>query len=316
MTNKIRLGLIGVGKWGMNYVKTIENIEEAELKIIACKNIQNKPYLANNYKVIDNWHEITQSKEIDGIIIATPPKTHFEIATEAINNRKPIVIEKPLTLNLKNANSILSVALEKQVSVKVNHIYLYHPSYRFLKSLIRDKFNFNSIYSLAGNWGPFRNDVSPLWDWAPHDLAMCLDLMQEIPLEIDAKLTKEIFDPNKNMFNICINLRFRNNKYAELNFGNIIESKKRVFKINYDNKSYLFDPFNFRFIQQEINFQLTEIKPIKSINSCGFFDSPLKVLIYDFIKVIKKSKFDIYDLKLGKEVIKLIEIAESKLDKK
>jgi len=316
MTNKIRLGLIGVGKWGMNYVKTIKNIEDAELKIIACKDIKNKSHLTSNYKVIDNWHEITQSKDIDGIIIATPPETHFEIASEAINNRKPIVIEKPLSLNLKNANSILSAALEKQVSVKVNHIYLYHPSFRFLKKHIRDRFDFNSIYSLAGNWGPFRTDVSPLWDWAPHDIAMCLDLMKEIPLEVDAKLTKEIFDPNKSMLNICTNLRFSNNKYAELNFGNIMESKKRVFKINYDNKSYIFDPFNFKFIQQEINSKLEEIKPIKRINSCSFFDSPLKVLIDDFIKVIKKSKFDIYDLKLGKEVIKLIEIVESKLDKK
>ena len=42
MTNKIRLGLIGVGQWGMNYVKTIENIEEAELKIIDCKDKKNK----------------------------------------------------------------------------------------------------------------------------------------------------------------------------------------------------------------------------------------------------------------------------------
>ena len=41
MTNKIRLGLIGVGKWGMNYVKTIKNIEDAELKIIACKERKN-----------------------------------------------------------------------------------------------------------------------------------------------------------------------------------------------------------------------------------------------------------------------------------
>ena len=47
----------------------------------------------------------------------------------------------------------------------MNHVYLYHPMYRFLKEIIDDKTKINSIYSNSGNNGPFRKDISPLWDW-------------------------------------------------------------------------------------------------------------------------------------------------------
>ena len=71
------LGLIGAGKWGLNYVKTIQNIDESILKKIACKNLKNKSKLIHKYDVSNNWHDVTSSSDIQGVIIATPPKNHF-----------------------------------------------------------------------------------------------------------------------------------------------------------------------------------------------------------------------------------------------
>ena len=95
----IRLGLIGIGRWGANYIKTIEDVDCAELKIIACKSLIKERFLSDNYLLTDNWKDVTNSKEVDGIIIATPPKMHYEIAKSSINSKKPVIIEKPVTLN-------------------------------------------------------------------------------------------------------------------------------------------------------------------------------------------------------------------------
>ena len=74
---------------------------------------------------------------------------------------------------------LFNLALINRVNVKVNHVYLYHPMYRFLKEIVKDKNKINSIYSFSGDNGPFRKDISPLWDWGPHDIAMCLDIFGE-----------------------------------------------------------------------------------------------------------------------------------------
>ena len=79
-----------------------------------------------DYEITNNWHEIILSPVIDGIIIASPPETHYEIAAESIRNSKPVIIEKPLTLNLKEAKLLLELQEKYQTIVKVNHVYLYH----------------------------------------------------------------------------------------------------------------------------------------------------------------------------------------------
>ena len=73
MNRPIRLGLIGVGAWGINYVKTVENIHGMEIDLIACKNLNNKSYLQDIYRVVDCWQEVITCPRIDGIIIASPP---------------------------------------------------------------------------------------------------------------------------------------------------------------------------------------------------------------------------------------------------
>ena len=88
MIPKIRLGLVGAGVWGRNYIKTIEQIEGVVLEKIVCKNPQNKKVLSQKYEVTDDWLGLSKSKIIDGAIIATPPSTHFDIAVEFIKNKK------------------------------------------------------------------------------------------------------------------------------------------------------------------------------------------------------------------------------------
>ena len=315
MNRPIRLGLIGVGAWGSNYVKTVENIHGMEIDLIACKNPNNKSYLQDIYRVVDCWQEVITCPRIDGIIIASPPSTHYEIAAEAIKNKKQLIIEKPITLSSYEAKILLELSVENKVNVKVNHIYLYHPMYIFLKEYIQQKKDLNSIITLSGNFGPFREDVSPLWDWAPHDLAMCLDLMGEIPSKIEAKYNKLEFTSKQNKSNIFTKLSFSNNKYAMLEFGNLMKSKKRFMKLNFANGSYIFDPIRYKHIQKENNFQLEEIEQKKITEDVSFEDSPLEVLLKDFMKDIKINRFKMDDLKLSISVIKTIEQIDMILEK-
>ncbi len=114
-SEQIRLGLIGVGKWGFNYLKTIQNIKGARITLIACRDINKNRVLSNKYELTTDWNEILNSPQIDGVIIATPPKTHYQIAKEAIKKNKPIIIEKPMTLNIEDSKNLLFEASKKKL---------------------------------------------------------------------------------------------------------------------------------------------------------------------------------------------------------
>ena len=254
MPTKVRLGLIGAGKWGVNYIKTIELMKGIELRIIACKNsISRKKALFPNYKFTNSWKEVVESNEIDAIIIATSPILHYEIAASCIKNRKPILVEKPLTLCVDNAESLIYLAEKNKINVKVNHIYLYHPAFRLLKKSLATELNLKSIYSVSGNYGPFRKDISPLWDWGPHDVSMCLAIMNEFPTRIEAKYTKREQYSGNYRSNINIKLYFKEGKYADLNFGNLMKNKTRYLKVNGQSSTFIFDPINNINIKKEKN---------------------------------------------------------------
>ena len=307
MSNELRIGLIGAGNWGKNYINTLKKNKEVSLKKIACKNLKEKRNLVKDYEVTDNWHDITLSSEIDGIIIATPPKTHFEIASEAIKNGKPVIIEKPLTLNFRDATSFLELSKKHKVIVKVNHVYLYHPLYRLLKKQIHNKTNLKSIYSIGGNYGPFRKDVSSLWDWGPHDLSMCLDILGEYPTKIKAKTIKKDFINDIEASNLKIFLDFKNKKYAEINIGNLMENKTRIFRLNYENNSYIFDPINYKYIKEKKPLKANHNNKDKKNIDINSGKNPLEILIDEFVKDISSNSFNLKDLNLALNVINLLE---------
>ena len=316
MSPKVRLGLIGAGVWGINYIKTIERIEGVLLEKIVCKNPYNKKELLQKYEVTNDWLELSKSKVIDGAIIATPPNTHFDIAVEFIKNKKSVIIEKPITINARDAEFLTNLAFKNRVNVKVNHVYLYHPIYRYLKEIIKDKTKINSIYTYSGNNGPIREDISPLWDWGPHDIAMCLDFFGDMPNGIKAKVTRGISSVDKNKFNVCAYLTFENNQFAELNFGNMMKRKERHFKLNFRNSSYIFDPIKYSNIIKENIYDSKKLRKELIPKTLNLKQSPLEILIKEFANDIKNSKLEFQELKLAKNVIILLEDIDRKINQK
>ena len=136
------------------------------------------------------------------------------------------------------------------------------------------------------------------------------------PQKIEAKYNKLEFTSRKTKSNIFTKLFFSNNKYAVLEFGNLMNSKKRFMKVNFANESYVFDPIRFKHIQKENNFQFEEIEQKQITEYINYEDTPLEVLLKDFMKDIQINSFKIDDLKLSISVIKIIEQIEMILENK
>ena len=143
----MRIGLIGVGRWGKNIVKTIMDFEEIELSCVTSSNHNIYDFVPKECSVYRDWGKMLNHHNLDGIIISTPPKTHYEIAKASVLKGIPVLVEKPLTLNSQEAESLIDLAFTNKTNVRVNHIYLYHSLYRILKKHIKNKKDLRFIYS-------------------------------------------------------------------------------------------------------------------------------------------------------------------------
>ena len=112
----------------------------------------------------------------DGLVVATPPATHAEISQVAISLGVPVLIEKPITLDLAELDELSAAAISEKVLVQVDHIDLFNPAWRAIR---REIPNLGEVRRMRGIWqgvGPYRPDTKGRWDWGVHALAVALDV--------------------------------------------------------------------------------------------------------------------------------------------
>ena len=183
----IRLGLIGVGRWGKNFVRTVASLDDVILSAVASRNPATAAFVPAGCRVVERWQELVTCHDLDGVIVASPPHTHAEILLAAIAAGKPVLIEKPLVQSREQAKEIRAALAKKPATILVDHVHLFHPAFRGLQREAKVLGPIRGIESSAGNRGPYRRDISVLWDWGPHDLAMCLTLVPGIARALRAE---------------------------------------------------------------------------------------------------------------------------------
>ena len=177
MSDDLRLGLVGAGRWGRNLVATIARLPGVRLAAVASRNPETAGRVPPACAVEPDWRALLDPRRIDAVIVATPPATHGAIARAAIAAGLPVLVEKPLTMDPREARELREAAAASGGFVMVDHTHLFHPAWRALKRAAPGFGRVRAIDGLAGNMGPFRGDAPPLWDWGAHDVALCLDLV-------------------------------------------------------------------------------------------------------------------------------------------
>jgi predicted dehydrogenase len=180
----MRLALIGAGRWGKKYISTLASMDGVCLARLGSRNPESARIVPANCKISSDWHEVATATDIDGVIIATPPALHARMAIAALQSGHAALIEKPLTLNLEEAVAIQDASEKFGRPVMVDHTHLYSEAFRKLKLFVPKLGGALHIEGSAGNFGPFRSDILPLWDWGVHDVSMCLDIAGKSPEHI------------------------------------------------------------------------------------------------------------------------------------
>jgi len=223
----IRLGLIGAGRWGRNYIRTIAALDGVRLTRLASRNPANRELVGPECTISADWRHVVESGDLEGIIIATPPSLHAEMTIAAVAAGIPVLVEKPLTLGLAEAVSLREQVRTRKGWVMVDHTHLFHPAFEELKRQVPALGMIHEIEAEAGNQGPYREDVPVLWDWGPHDVAMCLDLLGEPPREARGMREERANRGTAVTETIRLELEFSSGARARIRISNMMEKTRR-----------------------------------------------------------------------------------------
>ena len=185
---ELRFGVVGWGYWGPKMARNLDALAQATVTMVADLD----DYRLASLKISHPWIKTTTRAEdvfgsqVDGVVIATPVRTHYRLAKEALVSGKHVLVEKPLTTSIAQAQELVTLAQEQGRILMVGHTFEYNPAVNELRKLVQNG-ELGKIYCVETervNLGLFRSDTNVIWDLAPHDLSILLYVLGKKPEQI------------------------------------------------------------------------------------------------------------------------------------
>lgn len=188
MEFKKNLALIGAGYWGKNLARNFHSLGALHTLCDRDQSILNSygPDYATVSKNI-SFEEILANEEIETVAIAAPAALHYRLAKSAIQHGKDVFVEKPLCLDIAEAEELVRLAKGSGRVLMVGHLLQYHPCVIEIQRLITEGSlgKLQYITSNRLNLGKFRKEENTLWSFAPHDISIILSLVNgQLPQQI------------------------------------------------------------------------------------------------------------------------------------
>ena len=193
-SSRATVALVGVGPWGRNIFNALIEIQQAQLSHICDLAAMPEGIVSkirnSETRYTDSFEEVLSDPRVRGVIIATPTKHHFTMTKMALESGKGVLVEKPISTNVAEARELCLLAKQKKLPLMVGHVFLYSPACRLIREIIisGEIGEVIHISFIRSNLGPFRADVSALWDLAPHDVSLAHFWLNENLQEVSATL--------------------------------------------------------------------------------------------------------------------------------
>jgi predicted dehydrogenase len=187
----IRVAVIGAGEWGPNLIRNFHNKQKSEVAWIIDRDAARLEEVHARFpdvQVGQNPEEALRDPSVQAVVVATPTSTHYALANEALERRKHVLVEKPLTTGVEQGLELLELATKYQLTLMVGHVFLYNPAVRKVKEYLdaRQLGNVYYVSMVRTNLGPIRLDVNAAWDLAAHDVSIVNYWFDAEPLSVSA----------------------------------------------------------------------------------------------------------------------------------
>ena len=327
----MNIAIIGYGYWGPNLVRNFSLVNNCKVKMVSDFRQDRLVIVSKTYpgiKVSTDPDDILLSKEIDAVVIATPVFTHFSLAKKALENGKHVLLEKPMTSTIKEAEELMNLAKQKGLLLMVDHTFLYTGAVMKMKQIINEKSIGEIQYfdSSRINLGLFQIDVNVLWDLAPHDISILLHLINKIPYSVNATGISHTKNGIENVAYLTIN--YSENFIAHFSCSWTSPVKLRTMLIGGDKKMLVFNDLEpsekIRIYDTGYNYKTDEEKNRLMVDyRTGDVYIPkleskeaLFGMASDFINSIINKTEPLSNAQLGLDVIQILEASQQSIKNK
>jgi predicted dehydrogenase len=333
--NKIKIGIIGCGYWGPNFVRNFSRIKNVAVKYVCDLSPERLAHIKQLYpqiRTLHSYQSIIKDKDIDAVVVTTPAAKHYTIARDALLYNKHVLVEKPITTKAVDARGLIELAKKKEKILMVGHTFKFNPAVNTLRGLIKahklGKIFY--IYSRRTNLGPLRKDVTAMWDLAPHDISIVNYLLDSVPVSVQAHGEKYL--PH-NLDDVSfLTLRFPNKMIAHIHVSWLDPKKTREIVVVGSKKMAIFDDLDAQapvkvydksVMMKKFKQEYDTFKEFRMIIKSGDvaepkirMSEPLSIECRHFIDCIRKNQLPLTDGRDGLEVLKVLLALQKSLDKK
>ena len=327
----MKILLIGSGGWGFNHLRALASNSEVE-QIYVSDLSEDMLSRAKKHvpkaKTSKNYRDFLG--EVDGVIIATPAKTHVEIAMDVISHKKPVLVEKPLALKTEEAIKVHEMAKAHNVPLLVGHLLLYHPAVSKIKELLDSGELGTPYYAYFQrlNLGKIRRVENVMWSLAPHDISIVLYILKKDKPKRVRGFGKAFIQKDKDIEDVAfLDIEFESGFMAHIHVSWLDPHKVRLMKLVGSEKMVVFDDMaqdeKIKVYNKGVNWDLyTSLFPYSPNVAVRYGDifsprienaEPLKQEQKDFIECIKTGKEPISSGELAVEITKILENAEKSM---
>lgn len=309
----INLALVGIGNWGKNYLSTINALKNVKIKYLCSQSLETLNLYKGDFVKTINYTDFFKYKDIDGVIIATPNNTHYEVSQEFLKRGFNLLIEKPMVENYSHALNLRALQKKSSSKVIVGYNYLFDPAYKKAKQFVRSIGRIRYISYEGTNNGPYRNGTSALWDIGSHAVSLCLDIHSKEPVQVCAWAVSSLM-PGTEFYDFAImKIIFSDQTEAFIKVSWLFPVKRRELTIVGDRDTVVYDAVaNKKVICYKNMVKVSDCKVENIRVSFPIYDRTLSLMaeINEFVEAIRKDKVvEKSNIEFGVNITKIISLA-------
>lgn len=325
----INVGVIGAGYWGPNLIRNFMEMPKTNLVAVADMKQERLDRIAKQFPAIRTVNDYKElfNMGLDAVVIATPPATHYMIASDCLRHGLSVLVEKPLTLRSEDSEALIDLAERNNLTLMVGNTFEYNSAVLTLKQLIDDG-ELGEIYyidAVRTNLGLFQPNVNAMWDLAPHDISILLYLLGKEPTSVSAQGGKSVF---KHIHDIVyMHMQFGENLLAHVHVSwldpckvrriTVVGSKKMAVyddvenleKIRVYDKGVEVPPYTDTFGEFQCSYRYGSI-----VTPHIHFVEPLKMECEHFADSVINKTTPRSSGTVGLRIVKVLEAAQQSLD--
>lgn len=308
----MKVGVVGAGAWGKNHVKTLHEmgvlggvVEMAEpLREAVRSDFPGVP-------VFSSLEEALADEAMTGVeafVVATPAPTHAAVAETLFGAGRHVLVEKPMTLDVADAERIVRAAESAEKTLMVGHLLLFQPAIQFIKTYL-DEGRLGRVRTLTqrrSKLGRARSVENVLWSFGVHDVAVLLYLVGEAPAESSAvghsALTEGVDD------DVHLHMKFANGVVANLHNSWLWPRVERELIVTGEKGMLVYDELNQQVIlhRKTIDSDLQNVDEGTEVVFEGAAQ-PLRLELEHFLECCESGATPIADGANGVDVVRVLE---------